>query len=70
MRPAQLFMEILLIIKLSSKQAGRQRDPAYLNCPMNKNEYINFRKELILGEQASLKDFDKESANFLKLFTY
>ena len=41
-------------------------DPAYLNCPLNKNEYINFRRELIEGEQANLKDFDKESANFFE----
>ena len=41
-------------------------DPAYLNCPIYKNDYINFRNELIKGEQASLKDFDKESANFFE----
>ena len=41
-------------------------DPAYLNCSMNKNDYINFRNELIEGEQASLKDFEKESANFFE----
>ncbi len=41
-------------------------DPAYLNCPMNKNEYEDFRNELIEGQQASLKDFEKESANFFE----
>ena len=41
-------------------------DPAYLNCPMNENEYINFRNELVDGQQASLKDFEKESANFFE----
>ena len=41
-------------------------DPAYLNCPMNENEYVNFRNELIEGQQASLKDFEKESANFFE----
>ena len=45
------------------------RDPAYLNCPMNENEYVNFRDQLIEGQQATLKDFEKESANF-KLFTH
>ena len=40
--------------------------PAYLNCPMNKLEYLNFREELIKGEQALLKDFEKESANFFE----
>ena len=41
-------------------------DPAYLNCPMNKDEYLDFRKELIKGEQAKLKDFEKESANYFE----
>ena len=40
--------------------------PAYFNCPMNENEYLNFRNELINGQQASLKDFDKDSANFFE----
>jgi len=41
-------------------------DPAYLNCPMDKNEYINFRNELLDGQQANLKDFEKESAIFFE----
>ena len=41
-------------------------DPAYLNCPMNKLEYLDFRNALINAEQATLKDFDKESANFFE----
>ncbi len=41
-------------------------DPAYLNCPMNKLDYLNFRNALIEGEQANLKDFEKESANYFE----
>ena len=41
-------------------------DPAYLNCPMNEVEYLKFRNELLEGEQADLKDFEKESANFFE----
>jgi tRNA:m(5)U-54 methyltransferase len=52
-----------LIFKASRYDKG---DPAYFNCPMNKNEYLNFRNELINGQQASLKDFEKESANFFE----
>ena len=40
--------------------------PAYLNCPMNKIDYLEFRNALIEGEQATLKDFEKESANFFE----
>ena len=33
---------------------------------MNKLEYLNFRNELINGEQATLKDFDKETSKFFE----
>ena len=52
------------IVKASRYDKG---DPAFLNCPMQKNDYISFRNELIQGEQAPLKDFERETANFLKL---
>ena len=52
-----------IVFKASRYDKG---DPAYLNCPMNENEYVNFRNELIEGQQASLKDFEKESANFFE----
>ena len=32
----------------------------YINCPMTKEEYINFRNELVTAEQADVKGFDKE----------
>ena len=41
-------------------------EPAYLNCPLNKDEYLNFRNELINGDQANIKDFDKNSASFFE----
>ena len=52
-----------LVFKASRYDKG---DPAYFNCPMNENEYVNFRNELINGQQADLKDFEKESANFFE----
>ena len=52
-----------IVFKASRYDKG---DPAYFNCPMNKNEYINFRNELIKGEQAILKDFEKETASFFE----
>ncbi len=52
-----------IVFKASRYDKG---DPAYLNCPMHKSSYINFRNELIEGGQASLKDFEKESANFFE----
>ena len=52
-----------IVFKASRYNKG---DPAYFNCPMNKNDYIHFRNELISGEKANLKDFEKESANFFE----
>ncbi len=52
-----------IVFKASRYDKG---DPAYLNCPMKENDYIHFRSELIGGEQANLKDFEKESANFFE----
>ena len=51
------------IFKASRYDKG---DPAYFNSPMNENEYLTFRNELINAEQATLKDFEKDSANFFE----
>lgn len=34
-------------------------EPDYINCPMNKDEYLSFYNELINAESAPLKEFDK-----------
>ena len=52
-----------IVFKASRYDKG---DPAYFNCPMGKSDYLNFRDELIKGEQAILKDFERESANFFE----
>jgi methylenetetrahydrofolate--tRNA-(uracil-5-)-methyltransferase len=41
-------------------------EAAYLNCPMNKEQYLQFWQELCQAEQAELKDFDRESAKFFE----
>jgi methylenetetrahydrofolate--tRNA-(uracil-5-)-methyltransferase len=41
-------------------------EAAYLNCPMNKEQYLHFRQELCNAEQAELKDFDRETAKFFE----
>ena len=52
-----------IVFKASRYDKG---DPAYFNCPMDKKQYLNFRTQLIEGEQATLKDFEIESANFFE----
>lgn len=41
-------------------------DAAYLNCPMNREQYLQFWQALCQAEQAELKDFERESAKFFE----
>lgn len=41
-------------------------EAAYLNCPMNKEQYLHFWQELCNAQQAELKDFERENANFFE----
>ncbi len=41
-------------------------DADYVNCPMNKDQYLAFRCALIESEQAELKHYEKDKANFFE----
>ncbi|MCC0176901.1 FADH(2)-oxidizing methylenetetrahydrofolate--tRNA-(uracil(54)-C(5))-methyltransferase TrmFO [Waterburya agarophytonicola K14] len=41
-------------------------EAAYLNCPMNKEQYLQFYQALCQAEQAELKDFERETAKFFE----
>ncbi|WP_414530681.1 FADH(2)-oxidizing methylenetetrahydrofolate--tRNA-(uracil(54)-C(5))-methyltransferase TrmFO [Nodularia chucula] len=41
-------------------------EAAYLNCPMNKEQYLHFWSELRQAEQTELKDFERETAKFFE----
>lgn len=41
-------------------------DAAYLNCPMNRAQYLEFWEALRQAEQAELKDFEQETAKFFE----
>ncbi len=41
-------------------------DADYINCPMDREQFLAFREALLQAEQAELKDFDKESASFFE----
>ena len=41
-------------------------EAAYLNCPLNKEEYLHFWQELCQAEQAPVKDFERENAKFFE----
>ncbi|MEM6716472.1 MAG: FADH(2)-oxidizing methylenetetrahydrofolate--tRNA-(uracil(54)-C(5))-methyltransferase TrmFO [Cyanobacteria bacterium P01_C01_bin.147] len=39
---------------------------AYLNCPMNREQYLHFWQSLCAAEQAELKEFERETAKFFE----
>jgi len=41
-------------------------DAAYLNCPMNREQYLRFWQELCSAQQVELKDFERETAKFFE----
>lgn len=41
-------------------------EAAYLNCPLNREQYLHFWQELCNAEQAELKDFERETAKFFE----
>jgi methylenetetrahydrofolate--tRNA-(uracil-5-)-methyltransferase len=41
-------------------------DADYINCPMDLEQYLAFRDGLLTAEQATLKDFEQESACFFE----
>ncbi|NET09252.1 MAG: FADH(2)-oxidizing methylenetetrahydrofolate--tRNA-(uracil(54)-C(5))-methyltransferase TrmFO [Merismopedia sp. SIO2A8] len=41
-------------------------EAAYLNCPMDQEQYHYFREQLCQAEQAELKDFERETATFFE----
>ena len=41
-------------------------EAAYLNCPFNREQYLQFWQALCAAEQAPLKDFERETAKFFE----
>ena len=41
-------------------------DADYLNCPMDREQYLRFWQELCQAEQVELKDFERQSAKFFE----
>ncbi|HBB32411.1 MAG TPA: methylenetetrahydrofolate--tRNA-(uracil(54)-C(5))-methyltransferase (FADH(2)-oxidizing) TrmFO [Cyanobacteria bacterium UBA8803] len=41
-------------------------EAAYLNCPMNREQYLHFWRELCTAQKAELKDFEQETAKFFE----
>lgn len=58
-------LDMSLVFEASRYGRG---DADYLNCPMNKEEYLSFYNELINAESAPLHDFDSQSMKEFKVY--
>ncbi len=56
-------IDFSLAFKASRYDKG---DADYVNCPMNKMQYLAFRQALIDSEKAELKDFEENNAKFFE----
>ncbi|HHU69231.1 MAG TPA: methylenetetrahydrofolate--tRNA-(uracil(54)-C(5))-methyltransferase (FADH(2)-oxidizing) TrmFO [Thermoanaerobacterales bacterium] len=56
-----VFKESLNLNKVFWASRYDKEGAHYLNCPMDKQEYLEFYNELLLGERYGLKDFEKET---------
>jgi methylenetetrahydrofolate--tRNA-(uracil-5-)-methyltransferase len=52
--------------RASRYDKGVQDVGDYINCPLDQATYGAFREALVSGEQISLRDFEKEDANFFE----
>ncbi len=41
-------------------------EAAYLNCPLNREQYLHFWEQLCQAQQAELKEFERETAKFFE----
>ncbi|MEB3266302.1 MAG: FADH(2)-oxidizing methylenetetrahydrofolate--tRNA-(uracil(54)-C(5))-methyltransferase TrmFO [Cyanobacteriota bacterium] len=56
-------IDLTLAFRASRYDKG---DADYINCPMDREQYLAFREALLAAEQAELNDFDQESATFFE----
>ena len=52
--------------KASRYQRGDEDEGDYINCPMDKDEYMTFVNALRNAEKAELRDFEREDPNFFE----
>ena len=59
-------IDMSLAFRASRYDRGIQDDGDYINCPMNKEEYLRFYEALTGAETITLRDFEAEDANFFE----
>jgi methylenetetrahydrofolate--tRNA-(uracil-5-)-methyltransferase len=52
--------------RASRYDRGEQLEGDYINCPLNEEEYKVFYEALVSAEQISLRDFEREDAQFFE----
>jgi len=59
-------IDMTIAFKASRYQRGDENEGDYINCPMNKDEYVAFVTALRNAQTAELRDFEREDPNFFE----
>jgi methylenetetrahydrofolate--tRNA-(uracil-5-)-methyltransferase len=59
-------IDMTIAFKASRYERGDENEGDYINCPMNKDEYMTFVNALRHAEKAELRDFEREDPNFFE----
>ncbi len=59
-------IDMTIAFKASRYERGDEDDGDYINCPMDKDEYMTFVNALRNAEKAELRDFEREDPNFFE----
>ena len=59
-------IDMTIAFKASRYERGDENEGDYINCPMNKEEYIAFVTALRNAQTAELRDFEREDPNFFE----
>jgi methylenetetrahydrofolate--tRNA-(uracil-5-)-methyltransferase len=60
------FIDMTIAFKASRYERGDENEGDYINCPMNKEEYVAFVTALRNAQTAELRDFEREDPNFFE----
>lgn len=59
-------IDMTIAFKASRYERGDEDEGDYINCPMDKDEYMTFVNALRNAEKAELRDFEREDPNFFE----
>jgi len=59
-------IDMSIVFRASRYEKGEQDDGDYINCPMSRQEYEAFHRELLAAERINLRQFEREDPQFFE----